>query len=373
MRAYPVIADPLWLRSFKETTRAEVYISSTGNLILLYEDSCLHMISNNGTEIWQISSVSDFAFSRNFEKIALVRSEDEIEIINSSGIVLNLIKTPSPYKVGISADGSTLVAASTNGSIYVYEFNATGILSECYSMLSGHYIWEVSSVSLSNDGKYVAIGTQWGNLILLDRIKKRSIEYWAKRNCPITPFLSPDGSYLVVLERYSLNDFLLLVFNQELQILLHKWLWVAAENPISMSPEFNYIALTDFSYGIELITITGYRIMSRWFPARSHPFEFETVSSISVSKNAQYLAVGTLNGTIYLLNQNGTLLWRYYVKEPIVSVAISESGDYLVAVTSHSHLLFMRGSYLFVIPEHPKKRNPSISFRQIICKGNGWR
>lgn len=242
-------------------------------------------------------------------------------------------------RVAVSADGS-YVGTGTNNTNKFYLFR-DGVLLWNYSVGSVH------SISMSSDGKYIAVGA--GNdFYLFDRENSSSplLEYPADYETSIVT-LSSDGKYAVVGAMSS----------------------VSQQNTSSR--------LYVFERG---------QSQPSWTKTLSGVLE-----SLSLSSNGDYFVASTsLPGVLYLFSREQEAPLRsYYFGERSGGVKISSDGEYVVATGGNQSdeygmriFLFYRQHstprYMKVIPELPSRWSVSVSSNgsvfAIITRGFviGW-
>ncbi len=68
----------------------------------------------------------------------------------------------------------------------------------------------------------------------------------------------------------------------------------------------------------------------------------ETLQSIALSRNGEYIAVGTKEGEMYLLKRNGDVLWRRDILNPVYGVSVSSEGNAVSGGMNGTIVLFSR-------------------------------
>ena len=242
-------------------------------------------------------------------------------------------------RVAVSADGS-YVGAGTNNANKFYLLR-DGVLLWNYSVGSVH------SISMSSDGKHVAVGAG-SNFYLFDRDDSSSplLEYPVDYESSIVS-LSSDGKYAVV---GAMSN-------------------VSQQNASSRL----YVFERGQSQPSWTKTLLG------------------VLESLSLSSNGDYFVASTsLPGVLYLFSREQEApLWSYYFGERSGGVKISSDGEYVVATGGNQSdeygmriFLFHRQQstprYMKVIPELPSRWSVSVSSNgsvfAIITRGFaiGW-
>ena len=111
---------------------------------------------------------------------------------------------------------------------------------------------------------------------------------------------------------------------------------------ISISSDGYYIAVgTDGA--VNLFNISSSTPI--WsYPTFSGP-ESINIYSIAISKDGKYIAAGAQNGTLFLFNRTHSKpVWKNPTGSNIYSIKISANGEYIVSCNSNQIILFNRTS-----------------------------
>jgi len=226
-------------------------------------------------------------------------------------------------RVAVSADGS-YVGAGTNNTNEFFLFQDDGVLLWNYSVGSVH------SISMSSDGKYIAVGAG-SDFYLFDRENSSSplLRYPVDYESSIVA-ISYDGKYVVVGAMPN----------------------VSQQNTSS-----------------KLYVFERGQFQPSWTKTLSGVLE-----SLSLSNNGDYVVASTsLPGVLYLFSREQEApLWSYYFGEWSGGVKISDDGEYVVATGGNQSdeygmriFLFYRHHstprYMKVIPELPSRWGVSVS------------
>jgi outer membrane protein assembly factor BamB len=263
-----------------------IFTNSDGSLFGVAEGN-VYLVSNKGEILLKTENLgSSYAFLIDNGKTVLGESyngeeswESSIFILDSKGNILWERKTGLLGLDGlaVTSDGSFIAAGATDkekkGHIMLFDQDG--------NVLWNHQIdGRIETVAVSKSG-YVVAGPRDQYIYLYDRRGELLFTYYAK-------------SY------YSAQD-------------------------TAMSPDESY-----FLFGSERRYLNCYTLQgeSLWQE------EVGPLCSIRVSQDAEYIAVGTTNGDLILLNRNGSVLWNKKVSITYVSeITISGHGEYIGACT----------------------------------------
>jgi WD40 repeat protein len=251
------------------------------------------------------------------------------------------------YSVSISNDGS-LVAAAAHDGLYLLDS-------------SGNIIWTrepsgdnkaVWSVAISDNGKYIVMGSSNDNAYLYDRGGSLLWEYqtgilgWGGSDIDGVG-ISNDGTYIVIGD--GNGDIHLLNTNGQ-----RKWKYSTGERitfgGIGISGDGKYIAaLSDYSNSVYFLNNEGTLL---WKKDYSEDKFLIQPKGLAISRDGMYIIVGSTDKNVYFFNNQGNLLWKYNTGNDIGSVAISESGSFVVVGSEHynMYLLDMEGKPLWYYP-----------------------
>ncbi|NJE08484.1 PEGA domain-containing protein [Thermococcus sp. M39] len=260
-----------------------------------------------------------------------------------------------------------VIGTSTSEKSEIYGLSLNGTLRWRYQISS----W-VSGISVSPDGRYIAVGSK-GGLYILNRDGQLT-------NKLIPPEIagSPENAFHAVTisprSKYIATECngVIILYN-----ITGELLWdypdirgYVTEKGIAFSKSEKYIAVGFYELGVYLFDITGHLIWKVPIPqnvrvvkfinddlvvvgtstsnySSGHIYVFNTtgnlvwdyktqggVSSISISNDGNYIAVGTEKsglGIVYLFTKKGQLQWSYDTGNPVNDVAVSENGSLIVS------------------------------------------
>jgi WD40 repeat protein len=131
---------------------------------------------------------------------------------------------------------------------------------------------------------------------------------------------SSDGSKVVAIgDRYTHTRYDILYFLEHNIIFWNKSFENEWMHDVSICNEGNIVTAGD---------------TTRMFDKDGHEIwvlEIFGGNRISISPDCEYVAVGTYDGYLYLLNKAGEKMWRWRVLGGITGVSVSRNGDYIVA------------------------------------------
>jgi WD40 repeat protein len=68
---------------------------------------------------------------------------------------------------------------------------------------------------------------------------------------------------------------------------------------------------------------------------------YNDITSVDVSQNGSYVALGSNDMNVYYYNEAGTKLWNHTTKDTITSVAVSDDGNYVAAHSKDYYLYYL--------------------------------
>ena len=193
----------------------------------------------------------------------------------------------------------------------------------------------VTSLSISADGKYVAVGNKDGVVYLLDR--EKGVELWRYTIWEgiNAVSISGDGSYIAV----GGNSRILYLFDKELSGKSYLWrhpLGVAVLD-IAISEDGRYIVAGSFDHNVYFFEIGRPKPLWSYLTKGS-------VRSVDISEDGSFLAVGSDDSCLYIFDREYTgytFISRFKTEGPIRSVSISGDG-YSVAAGSSDGYIYLQ-------------------------------
>ncbi len=183
--------------------------------------------------------------------------------------------------IGISRDGEFIAAGSEDTRIHM--FNKTG--GRLWSYQTGSYI---NSVALTNDGSYVAGASDDTNVYFFDRNGTVIWRYDTGSKAVGLVSISLDGEYIAASTEYP--DSKIYFLNKK-----GAFLW-------------------------------SYKLV-------------DVPRGLSVSSNGSYVAAGSKDGTIYLFDRDGRVVWTRLLKSTVINdVSLSDDASNVFIAHSFGNL-----------------------------------
>ena len=333
--------------------------------------------------------ISGMAISANGSFVAVGTTAGDVILLDRSGTELWRHTIPGSVLVAVPPDGSVVFAGNredhykNKGAIRLYEQNGT----QRWFINTGF----VTGIGISTDGKRLAAGVQTEEIILTDAqgtgptvVPAGSDTVMAERF-----FMSPDGStggytkhvvnnlYLTPEPRLviiNLNSRGKTTFDVHEDVLAFPangsqvlgglaegtagsvslfWrngtrVWktdTGAVSDVAISAMGDRAAGTSWS-GLYLFngTTNGSRLL----------LPREDLSSVSMSRNGTYIATGSGDGTVYLLNWTGSVLWSHWIggttPGKIVEVEIAADGSAVASASDEHEVRYFSTGVLDVPP-----------------------
>jgi len=251
--------------------------------------------------------------------------------------------------VSISDNGAYVAAGGYDGNVYLFTND-------------GKKLWNYStddysnSVSISADGSYIAAGSANG-VYLFNREGEKLWSFKTGDNIPIKEVsIAADGSYVAA----GGNDHNVYLFNRAGEKL---WSYKTGDNihKVSISADGSYVAAGGVDYNVYLFNRAGEKL-----------WDYNTggyVNSLAISGDGSYLAVegsyfvkvGHYDTTFYFFNRAGEKLWSY--KFRVKGISISDDGSYVAAGdwNGNVHLFNRNGEELWNYNTNGNIRDISLS------------
>lgn len=253
-------------------------VSNDGYFVISTGDQTSYY-NKNGRVIWDYSGqISDIDITSNGEYVALGSNSRLCLYHREKGLIIDRNLKASITHVCISEKANVLLAATGNkiSFLRLYQENTEKIQGEC------ELASMITSLNISEDGEYSAIGTEEGKICLFSGFGEVLEEEIKSRVNSIE--ITSDGS-----------------------------LFIGAES------------------GLHLLGIE-----KRLWSCRA----LGSVKDVSLSYNQELLAIGNDRGEVFIMSKEGKRLWTYRLRNPIIEVGISSEGNYLVASSSSEILCF---------------------------------
>ncbi|WP_292370503.1 WD40 repeat domain-containing protein [Methanoregula sp. UBA64] len=270
---------------------------------------------------------------------AYVADENSLLYFNRTGALLwsrqfTAERPPWISSISIARDNSIIAASelvpgccagsvTSTTSNHVIIFDRTGAILWNYSTMSPPV-----AVAISPDASQIYVGTEERRVICLDR--NGSVLWTGGTDAPVHSLtISKDGTLIAAAGTnpgttpqgtvsYP-ND--LFLFDRNGSPL---WKYrTGGPDTVAISGDNAIIAVVGGRYGnLYLFNRTGGLVGERSFP--------ETGSSLAISDDASRIVVGSVEGSVYGLDNHGTILWTIKTSRLSRNIAIDETGDYVV-------------------------------------------
>jgi len=239
----------------------------------------------------------------------------------------------------ISEDGAT-VAAFQKGSVVLFDRDGTLPVWE-HTPAKGDNDWDVSDLALSGDGTrfVVALSDHRGTYKVLAFDRASSDPLWSKTSKERIEDvgISGDGQYVVV--GYSRGNLSLFETGSATPVWAHVSNGYNYQLFMAISDNGDLIVTSDHAN----VTLFGKNsstpLWSRNIQERGGTWFSDTVESIDISGDGEYIVAGTQSGYLHLYSKdNSTELWNFTgdkINDHIWSVAISADGQHITTGASN--------------------------------------
>lgn len=333
--------------------------------------------------------IASMAISANGSIVAVGTTAGDVILLDRSGTELWRHTVPGSVLVAVPPDGSVVLAGNqedhykNKGAIRLYDKNGT----RRWFMNTGY----LTGIGISADAKRMAAGVQTGETIITDAQGAGPTVVPAGTDTVMAEdfFLSPDGStagytkhmvnnlYVTPEPRLviiNLNSRGKTTFDTQSNVLAFPangsrvlagladgtagsislfWrngtrIWkteTGAVSDVAISAGGDRAAGTSWS-GLYLFngTANGSRLL----------LPREDLSSVSMSQNGTYIATGSRDGTVYLLDWNGSVLWSHWnggtIPGKILAVEIASDGSAVVSASDEHEVRYFSTGVLDAPP-----------------------
>ena len=265
----------------------------------------------------------DFALDLDFERAKMKKSRAMSKV---SFDLLWKYKTQRSIRCEAStSDGAFILAGSENGVVYLIDESA----SSPWRRETGA---SVVTVDISPEGRFGVYANSGGRLELLDCAKEGRV-LWDKNfgKAGITSVaVSKEAGFVAI----STSKFEITIFNKKGEI---KQALKTEEiiTKLDITDEGDRIIAASSEAVFEMTPSGGLKKLKTFKPG-------EGVQSISISKSGEYIAVGTRKGGVYLLDSDGSTLWKMDTLNPVYGVSVSSKGDVVAGLMNGAILLYSK-------------------------------
>ncbi|MFZ0006213.1 MAG: PQQ-binding-like beta-propeller repeat protein [Methanoregula sp.] len=263
-------------------------------------------------------------------------SSDGNSIVVGSGLLYILshdgqLQATQPYgdNVAMTPDGSTIVS-SFGPTVYLFKQNFTRN-PKIFSSI--HEIWEtqllnpISSLSISDNGKMVALSTQGSGLLEVYSSKGGLIGYNNQSYYPVVK-ISSDGQVIVGLSQTAMT-----VVDKYGRSKVYFNLSVVSDPTVmALTSDGDAVFFNDDQrVWCASTKSNGSAIWSSLLPG--------DINALAVTPSGSDIFIGTDNGYVDHFDKNGNLTWEYNINQNgtrgsmVQSVAVSDNGANVIAGT----------------------------------------
>ena len=254
-----------------------------------------------------------------------------LTVLNQNGLIWETTRASTIRSVAISADGTYIFTGDGNCNATL--FNKTDGYMWHYRGDSAN---EMRDVDISADGFYMVTceAQVECNVTLFNRTDKRMWHYDTGTNL-YSVAISGDGMYMVSGDEN--NN--LTVFNRT-----HGFMWNYTFNyqvgKVAISKNGQYLLAGTTNGDLTLFETANGPVYTWSINLGSN------IDCLDISADGQYLAAGVGGGEVFLYKRDQTKLWEYDVGN-VLTVAISQDGNYVVSGDMSNLTLFNRNGYVW--------------------------
>jgi outer membrane protein assembly factor BamB len=307
----------------------DVSISASGEYIVAgSQDSYLYLFDKTGKALWGQNlgtPVVRTRISPNGEYICTSTYDNIISFFSRSGALLWRRRVNRPVMgMDLTTDGNYAALGSDNRNVYVVAANGALIWNQ---KVGG----EIRQVVITRDGRYTITGSYDAFIYCFDHSGNL---YWSYKTMGPIEALAINGSADYILA--SSADHRTYFLNRS-----GSMIW----NPKTPEP-VKFIEISD--QGNLMVQVMGADLMvlakdgsvlQRW--KATGP-----VTALAVAESGEYIAVGTQDGRVTLLDKLAQMLWDFETGSEVACLAISEKGHYIVA-GSKDRKVYMFDNYKY--------------------------
>ena len=277
------------------------------------------------------SGINSVAISADGEYIAAGSDGDEVYLFHKdNGTPLWSYTTGGGvYSVAISSNGETIVAGSLDNNVYLFNKDSSTPL---WSYSTGNRVW---SVAISADGETIAAGSWDNKVYLFDKDSETPLWSHTTGNFVFSVDISADG------EMIAAGSDKVYLFDRN-----------------SSTPRWSYstgdtvraVALSEDFFGQQRYHLAAGSWNGKVYlfhnnnssPIWNHTTG-DSIYSVAITDDSGYVAAGSKDYSVYLLDGDGTALWSYATGDTVLSLDFSVDGEE-IAVGSDKIYLFDKDS-----------------------------
>jgi hypothetical protein len=349
----PVVAQvPEWRESLPNDTISSISLSTNGDHIVFGgSKGGVYLLSRNGSEVWskgfqgeqlvKITGDSSRIFAGSREE--LYSDKGAVRLFYQNGTALSKTATGWITDLALAWKGSQLVVGTTggevilvsrDGNISILSNNAMNLLTRSTSLFQ--YL-PIESIAISADGTTVPYSVRINKNPRFVIFRKSSTRQKIMSNVIELIAVSSNGTYIATSEgEGSLGKISSRYINGT-----ERW---STKTPrvtdLVISEDGSIIVAGTVDDSVFSLNNTGHVL---W----KYPVDGE-VTKLSINSLASKIIAGTSNGTLYLFDRTGYPLGIYHeggvLDKSISDVEISRDGSTIIAVVDKRELLYFTSS-----------------------------
>lgn len=275
------------------------------------------------------SGINSVAISADGEYIAAGSDEDQLYLFSKNGTLLwSYTAGDGVYSVAISSDGETIVAGSLDNNVYLFSKDGTLL----WSYGTGNRVW---SVAISENGETIAAGSWDNKVYLFDKDSGTPLWSHATSNFVFSVDISADG------EMIAAGSDKVYLFDRNSST--PRWSYSTGDTvrAVALSEDFfgqQSYHLTAGSWNGKVYLFHNNNSVPLWEYTTG-----DSIYSVAITDDSGYVAVGSKDYSVHLLDGDGTALWSYATGGNVLSLDFSVDGEEL-AVGSDKVYLFDKDS-----------------------------
>ena len=232
------------------------------------------------------------------------------------------------FSVAISSDGETIVAGSIDNNVYLFSKDGTLL----WSYGTGNRVW---SVAIAENGETIVAGSWDNKVYLFDKDSSTPLWSYTTGNWVLSVDISADGEMIAV------GSDKVYLFDRNSST--PRWSYSTGDTvrAVALSEDFfgqqrYHLAAGDWNGKVYLFH------NNNSVPLWNHTTG-DSIYSVAITDDSGYVAVGSKDYSVYLLDGDGTSLWSYATGGTVLSLDFSVDGEEL-AVGSDKVYLFDKDS-----------------------------
>ena len=277
------------------------------------------------------SGINSVAISADGEYIVAGSDEDQVLLFHkdSNTPLWSYTAGDGVYSVAISSDGETIVAGSLDNNVYLFDKDSSTPL---WSYGTGNRVW---SVAISQDGETIAAGSWDNRVYLFDKDSGTPLWSHATSNFVFSVDISADG------EMIAAGSDKAYLFDRNSST--PRWSYSTGDTvrAVDLSEDFfgqQQYHLAAGSWNGKVYLFHNNNSVPLWEYTTG-----DSIYSVAISDDSGYIAAGSKDYSVYLLDGNGTALWSHATGGTVLSLDFSVDAEEL-AVGSDKLYLFDKDS-----------------------------